>query len=80
MESIAKPLLPPGIIGLEGRYHDVSGLGLPFISLRGSRFSATSQAGGIDSRSRIFAATAEIAAGNDAATMFTQTPVVETIQ
>lgn len=38
-----------------------------------------SQPGDIKSCSKIFASTTEIAAGNDAATMFTQTPRVETI-
>lgn len=80
MESIGRLFLCPGIIGLEERYRDISGLGLPFISPRGSRFSTASQPGDIDSRSRIFAGTTEIAAGNDAATMFTQTPRVETIR
>lgn len=56
--------------------HDLSSLGFPFISLSTRDFP---QPGDIESRTKIFASTTEIAAGNDAATMFTQTPRVETI-
>lgn len=57
---------------------DLSDLSLPFISLRrGVRDSP--KPGDIEFLSQIFASTTEIATGNDAATMFTQTPRVETI-
>lgn len=75
MESIVKPVL--SIVGLEGRYRTIY---LRFTVYKPSHaIRDFPQPGDIESHAKIFASTAEIAAGNDAATMFTQTPRVETI-
>ena len=71
MESIVKPLC---WVGLEGRYRTIS-IWLRFTVYKPSRAVCDfPQPGDIESCSKIFASTIEIAAGNDEATMFTQTP------
>lgn len=71
MESIVKPVL--GIVRLEGRYRTIS-IWLRFIVYKPVRAVCDfPQPGNIESCSKIFASTIEIASGNDEATVFTQT-------
>lgn len=77
MKSIVKLVLD--IVGLE-RWYRVRSIWLRFTVYTPSRaVHDFPQPGDIESCFKIFASTTEIAAGNDAATMFTQTPRVETI-